>query len=1008
MKRILTTIFILLFIAQANSQSKIYLRSGDIVNTAPEKNPQNDAAYFADNIFDNRYFLWLQFRQFPTDAVKESLEKTGIVLYGYLPDNAFVASFPINYDFSKLNQFGVYGVCKPRAAYKIDASLFTPEKISWAVSGDRITVDVSFLDCVSKTKLINSLINLGVQLELDNSTSDDIVTLKTTIADIQRIASNPLVLYIEPTTHPAVIEDIQGVSDHRLTTIQTTDNWTNGKKYDGKGVTIAVGDGQMAGTHIDFEGRLIHNSSASGTPSVWHSDHCTGIVGGAGNLNPNYRGQARGATLRVYDYYEPYSLFPGIYTTDSVRVVSHSLGQTCNSGYDANARSSDQVARSYVNLIHVHSAGNSGSTSCGGLVGFKTITGGYKSGKNVLTVANLSKADVVDASSSRGPLPDGRIKPEIAAVGGSVNSTQPNNTYTTMTGTSMACPAVAGNMGVLMQVYKGKNGNVEPEAALLKALAMNTADDLGNAGPDFLYGYGRINMRKAVKAIEENKFFSNTITTGVVNSHAITIPANISKAKIMIYWADKEATAGASKSLVNNIDAKIIADNATEYLPWVLDIGSSPDETSCSNPAVTGTDSVNNMEQIEISNPAAGTYTLNVTGKKIPNGPQKYFVTYEFTNADEIVVTYPVGGETFATGESQRLRWDASDGISTFGVQYSLNNGTTWLTVASSVAADRRYVDWTVPSTVATAQALIKVTRGTASDISDTNFVILKVPTNVTFVDVCQNQTKVSWTAVTNATSYDVFRLGEKYMELAGTTTTTNIVLDNQDNGVMFWYAVRAKLGTKNANGRLTNAVSHTNTSTVVCPLAVKLISFNAALKNSNVNLIWKVASEENMSNYVVEKSATPNFENVEIVGQVKPTNQLGEHQYQLIDYNLQANTTFYYRLKMVENGKILYSSVQSVKVDKWTNENFSLSPNPANQYVNIIANKLNSNVSNLKIKIFNELGVEVLNKSIKNATSGSSYSLTTTSLPNGNYFVNVVDEISNTILYRQQIVIIK
>lgn len=1007
MKRILTTIFILLFIAQANSQSKIYLRSGDITNTAPEKNPQNDAAYFADNIFDNRYFLWLQFRQFPTDAVKESLEKTGIVLYGYLPDNAFVASFPINYDFSKLNQFGVYGVCKPRAAYKIDASLFTPEKISWAVSGDRITVDVSFLDCVSKTFFISSLQNTGANFNLKDNKSEDVVSLNGTINDLQKIASHPLVLYVEPTSAAPVLEDYSAIANHRINTVQTTDNWTNGKKLDGSGITVAIGDGEMAGTHIDFTGRLLSNTSASGTPSVWHSDHVTGIIGGAGNLNPTYRGQARGANLRVYDYYEPATLFPGIYNTDSVRVISHSLGQGCNVNYNSNARSSDIFINTYPKLMYVHSSGNSGTDgTCSTILPYRTITGGYKAGKNVITVGNLDKGDVINSTSSCGPLSDGRIKPEVTSVGTSVNSTQPNNGYVSMDGTSMACPAVSGNVAVLMQAYKIKN-NSEPDGSLIKAILMNTADDLGNDGPDFRYGFGRINIRKAVKLVEDNRFLSSTITTNATNTHTIAIPSNVASAKIMVYWADKEATAGVAKSLVNDIDAKLKSADNTEFLPWVIDLTSGINITTCGTPAINGVDSINNVEQIEVVNPVSGNYTLNVLGKKIPNGPQKYYVVYEFVY-NEITVTNPIGGETFVPSEVQRIRWDASDGTATFTVAYSVNNGTTWTNASTTIPATRRYYDWTVPSTAATAQALIKVTRGTASDISDTNFVILKVPTNVTFVDVCQNQTKVSWTAVTNATSYDVFRLGEKYMELAGTTTTTNIVLDNQDNGVMFWYAVRAKLGTKNANGRLTNAISHTNTSTVVCPLAVKLISFNAALKNSNVNLIWRVASEENMINYIVEKSETPNFENVEIVGQVKPTNQLGEHQYQLIDYNLQANATFYYRLKMVENGKILYSSVQSVKVDKWTNENFSLSPNPANQYVNIIANKLNSNVSNLKIKIFNELGVEVLNKSIKNATSGSSYSLTITSLPNGNYFVNVVDEMSNTILYRQQIVIIK
>lgn len=1006
MKRILTTIFVFLFIFEVKSQSKIYLRSGNIVNTAPEKNPNNDAAYFKDCIFDNHYFLWLQFATFPTDDIKDNLQKTGIVLYDYLPDNTFITSFPTNYNFNQLQQYGVHAVCKPMAAYKIDALLFTPNKIVWAVENDKLKVDVTFTNCVSKDYFINSLNAATTQYTIINNNFDGVVSLIATIDDIQKIATNPLVQYIEPVTQRGMIEDYQAISNHRLTSIQTTDNWSNGKKLDGTGITIAIGDDGNLGDHIDFEGRVLTNSSDVSS-TINHSDHCCGIICGAGNFNPTVKGQARGALLRVYNNYDPYNLFPSLYTDDTVRVVSHSLGQTCNSGYNSNARTSDQILNSYSSLMYVHSAGNSGTTSCGGLAGFKTITGGFKAGKNVITVGNLSKSDVIDPSSSRGPLPDGRIKPEISAVGSSVNSTQPNNGFTVMSGTSMACPAVAGNVAVLMQAYKLKNNGTEAPAALLKTILMNSADDLGNTGPDFIYGYGRVNMRKAVKTVDDARYLSSTITTNVTNTHTITIPSSVSTAKVMIYWADKEATAGAAKSLVNNIDAKLLSTDNTEYLPWVIDLSAGQDVTTCSTPAVTGTDSVNNMEQIQIDNPAAGNYTLQVLGKKIASGPQKYYVVYEFTYANEIVVTHPIGGETFAPGESQRIRWDASDGISTFGVQYSLNNGTTWLTVASSVAAERRYVDWTVPSTATTAQALIKVSRGGASDISDTNFVILKVPTNIVFVDVCKTSTKLSWTAVTNATGYDVFRLGDKYMELMGSTNTNNITLENQDNGVLYYYAVRARLASKNANGRLTNAFSHANSSSVTCPLAVKLISFNASLKNNTVNLIWKVASEENMMNYVIEKSTTPNFENIEIVGQAKPTNSLFEHQYQLTDNNLKANTTFYYRLKMVEIGKILYSSVKAIKVDKWINESFAVSPNPASAFIGIVVNKLN-NSNNITVNIYNEIGVAVATQNISNPTVGNRYDISTSMLASGNYFVNIIDASNKSVLFKQQVSVVK
>jgi hypothetical protein len=986
----------------ADCQVTINLKTGNWLNTSPEKNPNNNPIDFADCIFDGQYFLWLQFNDLPTEAKKQEILSTGVVLYDYLPKNTYVASFPINYNFSLLNNYNVYAVSKPSAAHKIDGQLYNPSQISWALlTNGNLKINVSYLPFVSPSQFASSLTSMGFTFNVIGTESTDIIILEASIENVKKIATHPLVQFIEPCTHPAVLEDIQAVSDHRTTFVQTSDNWINGKKLDGSGVNIAIGDDGFIGPHIDFQGRLINNATNMAAANT-HSDHCSGIICGAGNFNPQVRGQAPGATLTTYDSYAPYNLFPSIYTNNKIRIVSHSLGQTCNSGYDANARTSDQLIRLYPNLMYVHSAGNSGNTNCGGLNSWRNITGGFKAGKNVLTVANLTKADVADATSSRGPLPDGRIKPDISAVGSSVNSTQPDNTFAIFSGTSMACPAVAGNVAVLYQAYKNKNSGVEPEGSLIKAIAINTADDLGNPGPDFIYGWGRINVRKAVKCIENVSYFSDNITNGVTKTHTISIPTNVSKAKIMLYWGDREASSGAAKSLVNNLDAKLTDVNAVEYLPWVLDIGTTPDETSVSNPAVNGVDSVNNVEQIQLDNPNAGDYTLKVVGKTVPFA-QKYYVVMEYSYIDEIVVTYPNGGESFSVNESQRIRWDANTTMNTFKVEYSINDGSTWNSINAAVAAERRYLDWTVPSTATSKSAKIRVTQGAASDVSDTSFIILRVPGGITFSDICAGTTKISWNAVTGATGYDVCRLGSKYMDVVATTSALNVILNDVGDSLN-WFAVRAKMGTAQANGRRSNAVSYTNTSIVVCPVPVKLVSFTATPKNMNVLLEWIVANEEGMLQYVVEKSTTPTFDKVETVGVLIPTNKPFNQTYQLIDKNTTASKVWYYRLKMVDAAKALYSSTQGIKLQHTYNF-ISLSPNPAKNIINIEAGE---NISNAVVKIYNELGVEVLTKRISNLSIGNKFAIATDNIPSGNYFLSLMNAYDGLIIFKRQISIIK
>lgn len=39
---------------------------------------------------------------------------------------------------------------------------------------------------------------------------------------------------------------------------------------------------------------------------------------------------------------------------------------------------------------------------------------------------------------------------------------------------------------------------------------MNTANDLGNAGPDFKHGYGRPNLRRAYTVIDNPRFLTGS------------------------------------------------------------------------------------------------------------------------------------------------------------------------------------------------------------------------------------------------------------------------------------------------------------------------------------------------------------------------------------------------------------------------------------------------------------------------------------------------------------------
>ena len=58
----------------------------------------------------------------------------------------------------------------------------------------------------------------------------------------------------------------------------------------------------------------------------------------------------------------------------------------------------------------------------------------------------------------------------------------------------MSAPAVAGGLALLYEKYRLQNSGANPKSGLMKALICNGGSDLGNTGPDFTYGFGRMNL----------------------------------------------------------------------------------------------------------------------------------------------------------------------------------------------------------------------------------------------------------------------------------------------------------------------------------------------------------------------------------------------------------------------------------------------------------------------------------------------------------------------------------
>jgi hypothetical protein len=165
-----------------------------------------------------------------------------------------------------------------------------------------------------------------------------------------------------------------------------------------------------------------------------------------------------------------------------------------------------------------------------------------------------------------------------------------------------------------------------------------------------------------------------------------------------------------------------------------------------------------------------------------------------------------MGGESLVPGISETIRWEAYGNTGTFLIQYSTDSGSTWNTIASSIAATQRYYNWAPPAVV-TGRALFRVTRNSLSSTSLATCSIIGVPASVSVNWVCIDSMRITYPAVTGATGYIVTVLGQKYMDSVAFSTTTSCVVKGLNTFQQGWVSVQA-VAANRCVGRRAIAVS--------------------------------------------------------------------------------------------------------------------------------------------------------------------------------------------------------
>lgn len=788
----------------------------------------------------DHYFVLIQFSRLPTKNEMVIMKAAGIHLNEYIPSNAWLATIKNSFDFDAAKNFDIISINSIPSFYKIDPALF-----SYQISNDKQAIKtfaVSFFSSANKAEVETALKSLDLVIVPSKFNFKNTILIQPNKIKLNAIAALPFVSFVREQTIKDKVINYNDIATHGISSLQSI----SGRNLNGKGVVVGVGDNADISSHIDFFGKTI---SRHPYPVDGHGTHTSGTTAGGGFLNPKHHGMAQGAHI-VSQWFSDIILNTPTYITDYNMVAtnnsyySSAMGCSGNRVYDVLSNYVDEQMKNYDEVLHVIAAGNDGGYTCSGYpTSYGTMKSGWQCSKNVITVGAMDQANYgIAGFSSRGPVQDGRIKPEIVTNGYATISTYPNNSYATNYGTSMAAPVITGVTALLQEAYRKSHLGANAKAALLKALMCNTAEDLGNPGPDYTFGFGMLNARKAVEAMEANQIITNSITTGQNNLNNIIVPAGVRRLKVLLAWTDYPATANSAVTLVNDLDLTVTEPSSLVHFPLTLN------PAIPTNLATEAADHINNIEQVVIENPVPGTYDLNVLGFVVPQGPQTYFLTYQM-DINGITVEYPFGGETLVPGQTESIRWTAyGNEANTFTVEYSDNNGSVWNPVgAGTAAANARSLNWTVPST-ATNNYLVRVSRNSTAltDQSDFNFSVLGQPV-ITIAIPCEGYAQIDWTAITAATSYDIFQLIGDSMELIANTTGNNFLVSGLNSTTDYWFGVAAKNGS--VAGRRSLAVKVVP-STGTCSLGIydgnfKAVSIRAPVTGRQFSASALTATEQ-------------------------------------------------------------------------------------------------------------------------------------------------------------------
>ncbi|MCK4259945.1 MAG: S8 family serine peptidase [Halanaerobiales bacterium] len=601
--------------------------------------------------------------------MKSGMYQEGANLVEYIPEFSFLALMTPEEAKNVEALSFVEDVMIYQPAYKVNPSL--KDEFGNIKNDGEVTVRImTFGD--DTTVLDNEIINAHGK-KVANGKGKVVVTMHSN--QLEKFANLNSVKYIEIHKEYKLFNDVaKGYMD-------VDDLWNLG--YEGSGQVVGVCDTGLdtgvnnSGMHLDFQGRIdaiyaLGRSTADDPHG--HGTHVAGsVLGDGARSNGQIKGMAPAAHLvfqSVLDSRGGLGGLPNDLNTlfaeswnAGARIHTNSWGASVND-YDVDAQNLDEYVWNN-DMIVLFAAGNDGTDDTWTQILYDSI-GTPGTAKNCITVGASENyrpslhsisdnPNEIAIFSSRGWTEDGRIKPDIVAPGTFILSTRStlaadtsfwanyDTYYAYMGGTSMATPLTAGAVATARE-FMQTEWNHTPSPAMMKAAIINGATDMGFGVPSRDQGWGRVSLIDSLVSKEYQYEDENySLNTGQSQNFNYTIQSGNTPLRVTLVWTDYPGSTTASKALVNDLDVKVTSPSGTVYY--------GNDFTS---PYNTAYDRLNNVENVWISNPELGNYTVEVIAYNVPNGPQPFavFVSADFgTSSGDITpptcsLTAPSNGAT--------------------------------------------------------------------------------------------------------------------------------------------------------------------------------------------------------------------------------------------------------------------------------------------------------------------------------------------------------------------------